>query len=315
VPPWRGAPDTEFGHWDTFGIAFGGTNLPDMPGATSVDATLEQLHPSAFLVAGNIYSFSAPIVCRLDDTVPTPATRVWLQTSTRGDELVYSGVALTYVDAGGNPHSLPWTRSTELARTTGQGVYVESLFEWELGGLPDLVTDYELRFEAAAASTSLDALILDVQHAPAPAVYCTGKLNSLGCMPAISGFGVASATASSGFVIEAANLRNNKSGLLFYSDAGRASLPFSGGTLCVAAPVKRVPALFSGGTPAPANDCSGVLSIDMNAFRAGLLGGHPSPFLSVPGTVVDAQFWGRDPGFPAPHNTALSDALEFTIGN
>jgi subtilisin-like proprotein convertase family protein len=145
-------------------------------------------------------------------------------------------------------------------------------------------------------------------------VYCTAKANSLGCIPAIGSTGGASATAGSGFVVNSVNNRNSKSGILFYGMTGRAATPFQGGTLCVKSPIKRTPVINSGGTSLPANDCTGVYSIDMNAFAVGALGGSPSPALQVPGTVVDCQFWGRDPGFPAPNNTSLSDGLEYTVG-
>jgi hypothetical protein len=143
--------------------------------------------------------------------------------------------------------------------------------------------------------------------------YCTAKINSLGCMPQIGSTGLPSVTVGSGFNVSAVNIRNNKNGLLFYGVSGQAALPFQGGTLCVKAQVRRTPSVNSGGTPAPANDCSGVFSIDMMLFSVGGLGGNPLAALTVPGTIVDTQWWGRDPGFVPPFNTTLSDALEYRV--
>ena len=146
-------------------------------------------------------------------------------------------------------------------------------------------------------------------------VYCTAKVNSLGCTPAISGSGSPSASMTSGYTIDCAMVRNNKSGLLFYAVNGmQANVTFQCGTLCVGpSGIKRTPAQSAGGNPPPANDCSGLYSLDMNAFAAGMAGGNPDPALQVAGTQVNCQWWGRDQGFPAPCNTTLSDGAEYMI--
>ncbi|HTF88504.1 MAG TPA: S8 family serine peptidase, partial [Planctomycetota bacterium] len=146
----------------------------------------------------------------------------------------------------------------------------------------------------------------------APTTYCTAKLNSLFCLPTINSAGVASATSPSGFTVSGSNVRNQKPGLLLYGDSGQAATPFLGGTLCVASPVRRSIPLNSGGSPS-GDDCTGVYSIDMNAFATGSLGGSPHPSLSVAGNVIDCQFWGRDNGFPIPGNVTLTNGLEYTI--
>jgi YVTN family beta-propeller protein len=146
-----------------------------------------------------------------------------------------------------------------------------------------------------------------------PLAYCTAKMNSLGCTPVIGWTGTASAGATSGFIVSASSVRNHKAGMLMYGTHGVASIPFQGGTLCVKGPIRRTPGVVSSGSPMPANDCSGVYAFDMNAFASGSLGGNPLAALSIAGTVVDCQWWGRDPGLPAPDNTTLSDALEYVV--
>lgn len=139
---------------------------------------------------------------------------------------------------------------------------------------------------------------------PAIAAYCAAKVSSAGCVPSIAWTGEPSASGASTFVISAAQVPNRQYGMFFYSTGGRAALPFQGGTLCVETPVLRTFAQNSGGTPPPASDCTGILSIDFAAeitSRASL----------VAGTQVHGQFWFRDPGDPT--GPGLSNAIEFVI--
>ncbi len=137
--------------------------------------------------------------------------------------------------------------------------------------------------------------------------YCTAKVNSVGCSPTIAMTGAASASAGSGCFVTAAQVLNNKPGLLLYGTNGQQAAPFQGGVLCVEPPIKRASTQGSGGNPPP-NDCSGSYSFDFNV----LIAGGVDPQL-VAGAIVDAQYWARDPGFTAPNNTSLTNGIQFLI--
>ncbi len=139
-----------------------------------------------------------------------------------------------------------------------------------------------------------------------PEVYCRSQRNTLGCAPRISAQGAPSASSPNGFLITATNVRNQQNGMLLYGTNGRAELPWLGGMLCVRPPLRRTPLANSGGTPAPANDCSGALSVDFNTWAS--IATDPDLFA---GQHVRAQFYSRDPGAPA--NLNLSDAIEFYL--
>ena len=139
---------------------------------------------------------------------------------------------------------------------------------------------------------------------PAPSVYCTAKINSLACVPAIGSSGTASASSASPFLITATNVLNNRSGLLFYGfTAGIA--PFQGGTLCITPPTVRTQLQVSGGSPS-GDDCTGSYSYDMNArIQSG------ADAKLVQGAVVYCEYWSRDPA--SPSTTGLTNGLCFTI--
>lgn len=139
-----------------------------------------------------------------------------------------------------------------------------------------------------------------------PVAYCTAKTNSQGCVPQIGSSGVATPSGSQPFLVTASNVLSHKFGVLFYGH-GRAAVPFQGALRCVAAPITRTPVQDSLGNPPPV-DCSGTFAFDFNALiRAGV-----DPSL-VPGSVVDAQYWYRDPSDPTGFGSGLSDGLEFVI--
>lgn len=164
---------------------------------------------------------------------------------------------------------------------------------------------YELDFRDAANNRTVTSTQPVSLLNCSVSVYCTPKINSQTCVPAIAASGVASLASATPFVISATNVLNQKQGLLFYG-YGPNSAPFQGGVLCVATPLKRTAAQSSGGSPA-GNDCTGVYTVD---FKARMLSGV-DPQLQIVGQQVNGQFWSRDPA--DPFTTGLTNAVSFKI--
>ena len=152
---------------------------------------------------------------------------------------------------------------------------------------------------------------MEVDYAPTCTIvttYCTSKINSLGCTPSISYAGVPSFSGPDNFHVTASSVLNSKPGIMLWS-LNQGAIPFFGGTLCVSAPITRTTGQSSGGTPVPAQDCTGAYSFHFSQT-------YMLVQLLPPSTRVYAQYWSRDPGSGPPHsanNIGLTNALTFMI--
>ncbi len=138
------------------------------------------------------------------------------------------------------------------------------------------------------------------------ATYCTGKTNSLGCVPFLTSNGAPSASATTAFQVIGNDMIPGEAGFLLYSFK-KSNLNFHGGKLCVKAPVSRLlPPKVASGTGTP--PCSGFLKRNLNATIQS--GSDP---LLTPGQTVNVQWRQRDPADPAGFGDSLTDGLNFTI--
>ena len=143
---------------------------------------------------------------------------------------------------------------------------------------------------------------------PLPSSYCTGRINSAGCVPRMDVSGMPSASTGGGFEVSARDVLNGTVGRLHYSIAGPQAAPFLGGWLCLQRPLSGTPVQLSGGATGPPFDCSGTFTLDFNRWIA--LGGDPT---LVPGQTVWTQYFGRDPALPAAVGVQLTDGMRFEI--
>lgn len=139
-------------------------------------------------------------------------------------------------------------------------------------------------------------------QATAPLVYCTAKVSSAGCTPAIGWSGNPSFVASN-FVVHCDHVVSQQYGLLLWSDQP-ANIPFFGGTLCLGNAPQRAQVAFSNGLGN--GNCSGRLEL---ALTPGFFIGNGL----FPGSNVYVQWWYRDPGLLPAAPVGLSNALRFTV--
>lgn len=156
----------------------------------------------------------------------------------------------------------------------------------------------------ASGSISIVGTLRAGWTCPAASTYCTAKVNSLGCTPAIAVSGGASYSSATPCVISASNIVAQRGGLLFYGFAP-SNAPFQGGILCVQPPTLRTTIQNSGGTPG-GGDCSGTFAFDLN----GQIQSFIDPGL-YPGREVYTQYWSRDPA--SASTTNLTNAAKLTI--
>jgi hypothetical protein len=166
--------------------------------------------------------------------------------------------------------------------------------------------------DAIAGSPSYDGNATDagrarviLGNAPWPSNYCTGKTNSQGCDPYIGIGGCASVSVGDNLMIVGVNVLPNVNGIMIWSLNANAS-PFFGGTLCVAAPIRRTPVQTASDNVGSVYPCDGVFIYHFGHAQMASEG-------LVPGSEFFAQYWSRDNGFAAPNNVGLTNGVKITI--
>ena len=140
----------------------------------------------------------------------------------------------------------------------------------------------------------------DPSYCPTPKNYCVGKPSlTLSCLSSIASTGSPTLSGADDFHVTANGVLGSRPGLFFWG-LQPAALPFLGGTLCVAPPLRRTGVQFSGGG---IGTCNG--SFDYFFTQAAMAADGIVPFVQIYG-----QYWNRDPA--DPFGSALSDGLYWT---
>jgi hypothetical protein len=146
----------------------------------------------------------------------------------------------------------------------------------------------------------MGAFAFDATHVGQPAIYCTTKPSSLGCLASIGFSGTPTLSGPDDFHVTADGVQGQVLGLLLWGRAPAAT-PFFGGTLCIAPPFFRTAGQDSG---APSPSCRG--GFDFHFDHALMAFPGTDPFDSI-----YAQYWHRDVG--SPQGAGVTNALEFVV--
>ena len=233
------------------------------------------------------------------DAVWMTNTIVWANTTNMDVSIVSPWVMDVSYCAGG-----PFPNAYGTGNQVGDpGMWSTTYHDYRLApGSPCIDAGDPALFDPDGTRSDIGYYAYDALYAPI-ASYGAGKLNSDGCVPQIAGGGLCSASDPNPFLITASLMLPGRSSLLVYGLA-EASLPFQGGTLCVAAPLRVIGSQLSAGS----GSCGGSCSFDFNTRVQS--GADPA---LVPGVLVFAQWMQRDPVDPAGFQSGLSDALRFGI--
>ncbi|HVS18144.1 MAG TPA: CHRD domain-containing protein [Planctomycetota bacterium] len=136
-----------------------------------------------------------------------------------------------------------------------------------------------------------------------PDTYCTAKVNSQLCSPAIAFTGTSTLGGLDNFKITSSNVINQSIAALMWSPVSDNS-PFLNGTQCIASAIMApLVVTATAGNTGP-TDCSGVPSYDFTHAQMNSLG-------LVAGDLVFMQWWYRDNNDPT--GFGASDAIVVTI--
>lgn len=146
---------------------------------------------------------------------------------------------------------------------------------------------------------------------PASVGYCTAGTSASGCQATLTTSGSASASKSSGFLLQSTFVEGDKDGWFFYGTNGRQAGTWGNGTsfVCVVPPRVRGSLLTGVG---PVGSCAGQFTMDLNARWCSTC---PKPAHNPgAGAVGQAQLWYRDPASTSNQTSSMSDAVEYVVG-